>query len=443
KQASSLPCYMLLSASDRNQAAFRQSDRDPPATGSAMNLLKSLTALAIVSTALQWGTATAGDYAPPSADGQGTSVDRAIESDMAKARIVGVGAAIIVNKKVVWTKGYGFADKERGLPFTPDTVMNIGSISKTVTGAALMRAVQDGKLSLDRDINSYLPFKVVNPYFPNQPITLRQLATHTSSITDRGSVYAKAYHFGRDSPEPLGHFLEAYFAPTGEDYSKENFIDAKPGTHREYSNIAAGLAGLIVETAVGEKLSTYTRRKFFAPLKMDNTGWLLSDIELAKHSNLYIAQGLSVPIQLYGLTTYPDGGLRTSVADLSRFFIALLNEGNYEGTRILDQKTVAEMLRLQYDASNQPDNVKLSGDGAVNSGIFWATKADLTRIGHSGADPGLVTMMVSDLSKDVAVVVFFNTAVPQEDGEVYGAVFERLWKQAEALKKADGQPVEH
>ena len=87
---------------------------------------------------------------------------------MDEAGIVGLGAAIIVDKKVVWMKGYGFADRARAVPFTPDTVMNIGSISKTFTGVALMHAVQEGKLSLDEDINAYLPFKVVNPHYPNE-----------------------------------------------------------------------------------------------------------------------------------------------------------------------------------------------------------------------------------------------------------------------------------
>ena len=369
-------------------------------------------------------------------------MDQAIEAQMAKAKIVGVGAAIIVDKRVVWTKGYGFADREHGRPFTPDTAMNVGSISKTMTGAALMHAVQEGKLSLDQDVNRWLPFKVVNPNFPDQPITLRQLATHTSSITDRGAAYAKAYHFGRDSPQPLGDFLEGYFAADGEDYSKENFLDARPGTHREYSNIAAALAGHIVEIAVGERLDAYTRRLFFGPLKMGNTGWFLSDIELANHSTLYVDQGLPAPIQLYGLTTYPDGGLRTSVADLSRFFVALLNEGEYQGTRILDKTSVAEMLRFQYDAAHKPDNVNPSGEDSVNSGIFWATKYDVTRIGHNGADPGVVTMMLSNLSKDVGVIVFFNTAVAEADGGAYGEIFDQLWTRAESLKKGSGVKVE-
>ena len=360
---------------------------------------------------------------------------------MQEARIVGLGAAIVVDRKLVWTRGYGFADKEHAVPFTPKTIMNIGSISKTITGAALMRAVQDGKLSLDKNVNSYLPFKVVNPSFPDEPITLRQLATHTSSVTDRGSVYAGAYHFGRDSPEPLGEFLHDYFASGGKNYSKENFLDSRPGTHREYSNIAAGLAGYIVELAVGERLNLYTRRTIFAPLKMANTGWFLSETDLTKHSHLYIAQGLAVPIELYGLTTYPDGGLRTSVEDLSRFFIALLDDGAYEGAPILDKNSVDEMLRFQYSAANKPDNVRLSGEGSVNSGIFWATKDSLTRIGHNGADPGLVTMMLSDANKQIGVILFVNTAVRPEDGEVYGAIFDELWRFGVQLRAQEGIPT--
>lgn len=363
-----------------------------------------------------------------------TSTDRTIEQRMQSARIVGLGAAIIVNKKVVWKRGYGFADKERAIPFTEDTIMNIGSISKTVTGAALMRAVQEGKLSLDANINKYLPFKVANPRFPKDPITLRQLATHTSGITDRGAVYARAYHFGRDSPEPLGGFLHDYFAPGARNYSEDNFMASRPGSHREYSNIGAALAGYIVELAVGEKLNAYTRRIIFAPLGMANTGWFLSEIDLRKHSNLYIAQGLAVPIQLYGLTTYPDGGVRTSVENLSRFFVALLNDGVYDGVRILDPSSVAEMTRFEFNAANKPDNVQLSGEHAMNSAIFWETKRNLTRFGHNGVDPGVVTMMQSDANKEIGVVLFVNTAVAQEDGDVYGAIFDDLWKLGEGLK---------
>ena len=294
-----------------------------------MNIRTALTFLTTFACVLLWRPASA-------ADGE---IDRFIEQRMTETGIAGLGAAIIVHRKVVWMKGYGFADRARAVPFTPDTVMNIGSISKTFTGAALMHAVQEGKLSLDEDINTYLPFKVVNPHDPKGSITLRHLATHTSGITDRWAVYAGTYHYG-DAPEPLDEFLKRYFIPGGSGYSKDNFLNVKPGTHREYSNIGAGLAGYIVELAVGEKLNTYTRRHFFGPLRMDNTGWSLSEIAPGKHARLYVAQdGLTIPIPLYELTTYPDGGVRTSVSDLSRFFIALLNDGEYQGARILEKKS--------------------------------------------------------------------------------------------------------
>ncbi len=407
-----------------------------PIAGNRGHMFRKRTciAIAVAASVVLAGPATARGGVQPASTQPAVSIDRAIEQRMQGAKIVGLGAAIIVNRKLVWTKGYGFADKEHALPFTDSTIMNIGSISKTITGAALMRAVQDGKLSLDEDVNKYLPFKVTNPAFPNEPITLRQLATHTSSITDRSSVYAGSYHFGLDSPEPMGDFLQGYFALNGKNYSKENFLNSKPGTHREYSNIAAGLVGYIVELAVGETFNRYTKRTIFSPLKMDSTGWLMAEVDLAKHSNLYIAQGLALPIQLYGLSTFPDGGLRTSVRDLSRFFIALLNDGACDGGRILAKESVDEMLRFQFTAANKPDNVTLSGEGSLNSGIFWATKDALTRIGHNGADPGLVTMMLADVEKQIGVILFVNTAVRPEDGEAYRAIFDELWKLGVYLK---------
>lgn len=381
--------------------------------------------------------ATAANQAPaPPATATVSQIDRFIEQRMSETGIAGLGAAIILDKKIAWMKGYGFADRARAVPFTPDTVMNIGSISKTVTGAALMHAVQEGKLSLDEDINAYLPFRVVNPHDPNGRITLRHLATHTSGITDRPSVYESTYHYG-DAPEPLDEFLKSYFIPGKAGYSKDNFLNVKPGTHREYSNIGADLAGYIVELAVGEKLNTYTRRHFFAPLRMDSTGWFLSEIAPGKHARLYVAQnGHTIPIPLYELTTYPDGGVRTSVSDLSRFFIALLNDGEYQGTRILEKKSAQEMLRFQYTESNKPDNVKLSNEDSVNSGIFWGTRFDVTRIGHNGSDPGVRTAMLADLAREIGVVTFVNTSLSGEDTRHFFAIYLELWKHAEALKKA-------
>ena len=397
-----------------------------------MLLTTMIPTMAAVATCLFSGQRVVPTPAQPSTTGAHHALDRFIVERMDKAGITGLGAAIIVDKRVAWMKGYGFADRERAVPYTPDSVMNIGSISKTFTGVALMRAVEDGKLSLDEDINGYLPFRVINPYHPAEAITLRQLATHTSGITDRLSVYKDTYHYGGAAPEPLGEFLENYLVPGGTQYSKDNFLNVKPGTHRDYSNIAAGLAGYIVEVAVGEKLHTYARKRIFSPLGMNDTAWLLSEVEPARHAKLYVVQnGLTIPIPLYEGTTYPDGGVRTSVSDLSKFFIALLNDGAYEETRILAKWSVDEMLRFQYTASNKPGNVILE---EKNSGLFWSTKFDVTRIGHGGSDPGLKTEMLSNLSKDIGVILFTNTSLPEQEMRQYYDIFSEIWKYAETLK---------
>jgi len=317
--------------------------------------------------------------------------------------IVGIGVAIIIDKKLVWSKGYGYADKENKVPFTPNTIMNIASISKTFTGVCLMKAVEQGKLSLDEDINTYLPFKVINPYFPNEKITLRDLATHTSSLADRYPFYSDHYYYLGDTPEQLGDFLKDYFLPAGKYYSKENFLDKKPGRYRDYSNIGAGLAGYIVEIATGKKLSEYSKRNIFKPLRMNHTGWTLAEIKIANHSKLYDKQGDTLKvIPFYSVPTYPDGGVRTSVLELTKFFIALLNEGEYNGARILKKETAREMQKFQFNATNKPENVNLD---KLNSGIFWATKQGATQIGHAGSDPGVKTEMLSDLSREVAVIL--------------------------------------
>lgn len=400
-----------------------------------MRVLKVVCTLAMI--VLSQDT-TAAEPPPSPSLNSASPLDLVVEQQMKESGIVGLGAAIIVNKSVVWSRGYGMADRETGVPFTVDTIMNAGSIAKTFTGVAMMHAVQEGKLDLDESINTYLPFRVINPHHPDAKITLRHLATHTSGIQDRWEVYSRTYHYGKDSPEPLGKFLEGYFVPGGADYSAENFVDAKPGERREYSNIGAALAGLIVERALGEPLNVSTRRLIFSPLRMDRTGWFMSEIDLSAHSRLYVVQnGFVIPISLYGGTTYPDGGIRTSVADLSKFFVTLLNDGEYQGTRILNAEIAAEMRRFQFTDANRPENFPATSG---NSGLFWRTKFGGTRVGHGGSDPGIQTEMLADLSGEVGVIMFVNTSLSGEEQRATAVIFDALWNQAAAWKNGNPTP---
>jgi CubicO group peptidase (beta-lactamase class C family) len=361
-------------------------------------------------------------------------LDSAIRQQMKEGRLAGIGAAIIVDKKVVWMNGYGYADIAQQKPFLPHTIMNTGSIAKTFTGICMMKAVEQKLISLDEDINTYLPFKVINPHLPNDKITLRQIATHTSSLMDRYPFYSDSLYFtGKDSPEALGDFLKNYFVPGGTHYSTDNFHNSKPGTYWEYCNTAAALAGYIVELRTGMKLNEFSRKYIQQPLKMFSTGWFFSEFDLNRHAKLYRVSGDSIiEIPLYGQTTYPDGGVRSSVSDLCRLFISLLNDGCYGKTCVLEKSSVNEMTRMQFTEALKPENIDVS---KKNEGLFWRTKNNGKFIGHGGSDPGIKTEMLADPGKEVAVILFTNTDL---DGDAqarsYYKIFELLMEKGRELK---------
>jgi CubicO group peptidase (beta-lactamase class C family) len=361
-----------------------------------------------------------------------TALDSLITNALKQANIMGFSAAVVVDKRVVWMKGYGYMDWQRTRPFTPSTIAKVASVSKPFVGVSMMRAVQEGKLSLDTDINRYLPFRVVNPFHPDAVITLRHLATHTSGITDRWEVYRSTYRYDGDTGEDLLKFLRDYFTPSGPHYARDNFLEARPGELREYSNIGAALAGLIVERAVGQPLNTYTRTQIFNPLKMRNSGWFMREIDRANHTTHFVSQsGTAVPIPTYGHTTYPEGGLHTSVADLSKFFIAMLNDGLYDGARILGAASAAEMRRFQLTDANRPTNFP-AADG--NTGLFWRTKFNGQRVGHGGNDPGLQVEMLSDLTGELGVIYISNTSLSGSDQRFPLEIFNALWKYGESVR---------
>lgn len=361
-------------------------------------------------------------------------VDSFINAKMKESGLVGIGAAVIVNNKVVWSKGYGFADVARKRPFTTTTIMNVGSIAKPFVGVSLMQLAEKKIISLDEDINKYLPFKVVNPYYPNEKITLRNIASHSSSLADRDPFYSDSlFHFNGEKPKPLGDFLYNYFTKGGKYYSDSNFYNAKPGDYWEYSNIAASLAGYIVELKTGKKLNIYCKENIFRPLGMKNSGWFLSEINRNNHAALYKYDNNTLKeIGLYECTTYPDGGVRTSVEELSRFYIAMLNGGLYKNQRILQKKSSDEMQTFQFSDVKKPANINLK---EKNEAFFWRSKKSMTLIGHGGTDFGLKTEMNSLLSKDVAVILFTNTELTSRElGMAYYAIYDYLFEFGKQFK---------
>ena len=164
------------------------------------------------------------------------------------AGAVGFSMALMDGDGITWSASHGFADLETKRPMSVDTIMNVASISKTVTGTSLMMLVEQGKLDLDRDVNDYLPFEVRNPNHLSVAVTARQLLTHSSAIVDRYELYGSeiVYFPGSDNPISLGEFVQEYLSPTGRYFKPENFATYPPGSTKQYSNIGYGLAAYLV-----------------------------------------------------------------------------------------------------------------------------------------------------------------------------------------------------
>jgi CubicO group peptidase (beta-lactamase class C family) len=352
-------------------------------------------------------------------------LDRFIETELQTQHIPGLAACIVKSGRVVWSKGYGWANIEKRVAMSPDdTVQNIGSISKTVVATAVMQLWEKGKFQLDDDVNEFLPFAVRNPFHPDTPLTFRLLLTHRSSIAD-SPAYGASYACG-DPSIPLEKWLQSYFIPGGRYYDKKpNFHPWKPGAKNSYSNIGFGLLGYLVERTSGESLPDYTKKHIFEPLGMKKTGWFLSGIDAGRHAVPYVPASNSTtseelkayekfgilggeaepdpvsgdyrPLCLYSFPNYSDGALRTSVNQLARLLLAYVNNGSYGGAKLLAADSVRLMLTPQ--AATTP-----------HQGLCWATtqKNGQRHWGHNGSDPGIRTNMSFRISDGVGAIVFVN-----------------------------------
>ncbi len=352
-------------------------------------------------------------------------LDSYIIEEMASGGFVGMAASVISGNELVWSRGYGYANLEKKIPFTPQTLINIASISKTITATSLMVLVEKNYIALDFYANEIIPFDLP------KNMSLRNLATHTSGIHDRDEFYdVEAYIYEGTERPALGEFLIEYLSKGGKDYKNSNYQEAELGQRYEYSNIGAGLAGYVVESASGKGLDQFSRQYIFEPLGMSSTGWFMKDIDRNLHSLLYKKGGSSV-IPFYELATYPDGNVRTSVEELAAFLGCIANGGEYKGTRILKEQTVAEMLSPQFPTGELPIGFEHTDR---NLGIFWELRTNENGenlFGHSGGDPGVITMMYYNRDLKKGVILFTNT---EGSFDSLSEIYKKLWEYARTIE---------
>ena len=255
----------------------------------------------------------------------------------------------------------GLADREAERALTIDDPVRIASITKLHVALGVMRLVEQGRLDLDRDVSELLGWTLRNPAFPDRPITLRLLLSHTSSLRD-----------GVDYALPLGMTVEKAVA------AREAWdVEHAPGTFFRYSNLGFPLIASALERATGERFDRLMERLVLKPLDVDACfNWTTcSDAAMARAVVLYAADGTVLRDDLRGarpacpvvkdaaggcdLGAYrlgangalfsPQGGLRISVRDLAKVGGMLLRKGLLpDGSRFLSEASLAEMMRIHW-----------------------------------------------------------------------------------------------
>ena len=336
-----------------------------------------------------------------------TSLDSFITATMSEYHIPGLSACILKDGELVWNHAYGYADVERQIPVIDSTIFAIASISKTITGTALMQLYERGIFELGDNVKDYLPtdLQVVNPSYPNDPITFKMILSHVSSIIDNWDILDTLVVEG-DSPISLYDGLKNYLVSGGAYYSEINYDSLSPASKYSYCNIATALLGYIVEAITDTTFEEYCYKHIFEPLNMNETSWFLSNLDtnhVARPSTWTLKGYQSYPH--WGHPFYPCGSLRTSSLQLAHFLNMFMQKGTLENSKILDNSTVALMTTIHY-----PEIPVEQGYPDSSQGLIWYQEYFNDRLvwGHSGGSNGITTTMYYYEPDNSGVIVLTN-----------------------------------
>ena len=342
----------------------------------------------------------------------GDFLDGAMRPLIDQLHVSGAVVAVVKDGKVLYAQGYGHSDIAKGTPVNPATsLFRIGSTSKLFTWTAVMQLVEQGKLDLDADVNTYLKdFKIPNTYA--KPVTLRNLLTHNAGFEDG----ALGYLILNDSTRVL---------PI--DVTLKKHMPARvrpPGVLSSYSNYSAALAGLIVQNVSGIPFNEYIRRNILEPLDMHHATFqepLPAELEPDAVTGYVYKNGVFAPQKFEYVAGFrPAGSGSFSAIDMTHFMIAHLQDGRYGSAHILEPGT-AQLMHARAFA-NDP---RLPG---MALGFYEQRMNDQHVIGHEGDTQYFHTAMFLIPDKQVGIFMSYvgSGAVPLRQG-ILQAFFDRYY----------------
>ncbi len=306
---------------------------------------------------------------------------------MRKAGIPGLSIALVADQDVIWTEGFGYADRERRIAAAPETVYQIGSITKVLNALAVMQLVEQGRMDLDRPITDYLPDFSMHTRWPQAaPITPRALLCHHAGLP---TYLLKGFFSDRSLTELLHELNDEHLA-------------FEPHTVFNYSNLGSDLLGLTVERLTGLPYAQAVQRRLLAPLGMQHTGFALDGVIGAQLARGYVHDA---PVSPTPVRDIPAGGLYSNVLDLARLMRCVFTGGVLDNTRVLGEKELCATLEPQY-ADRPLDFGQRFGLGWMLSGL--PIEGGGRQAWHNGGTKAFLSQLALLPDKKLGVVVLAN-----------------------------------
>lgn len=301
--------------------------------------------------------------------------------------IPGMAFVMVKDGEVFFSKGYGYADVEKRVPFHPDqSIVRGGSIVKAVTALAVMQLAEQGKLDLDADVNQYLThFQVPNTY--DEPITARQLLHYTAGLDTR---FIGIRVESMDEILPLSEYLAQHLTDRVR----------PPGEIRSYNDFEIALAGLLVEEVSGMPYDEYVQENIFNPLGMDSTSIYLPKEDEGRVALGYQSNGQPFPLNYYYLNDAAGAGFNTTASDLARFMIMHLENGRFGNLQLLSEESAKELHTTRFQ-----HNPHLPGIAYTFDEQFWGSHRVLAK---SGGAPGFSNRMILLPDDDIGIYFVSN-----------------------------------
>lgn len=350
----------------------------------------------------------------------------------------GLSVVVVQDGEIVYQNGFGMADGPKNIPTTVDTVYNTWSMVKPMTAAAVLQLQEQGLLNIDDPVADYLPFFEVQYLSESsETVTIRHLMNHSSGLSNNMPELFQWIHFDGD-PEWNQTELIKEKLP---DYAE---LAYEPGSEAIYTNVGYMVLVALIEAVSGQTYQQYMIDHIFEPLEMNDTNWTYTeatiDREAAGSSPSLDYQSLLLPLLLnedqmddlirekvdgviwfnrvYTDQKGPTGPISTA-ADISRFIMAILNEGELDGQRILSEESVALMINESHVfPGNSPEAGNYKDYDQMYHGLGWyvVKSPDLVFIAHGGGGPGFASDMRLYPDRELGMVVIANgTYLPKRE----------------------------